>query len=98
MFYSLYRFHFSAWPLPAHHDYRIRLTPYNDRISMPSGAETKMRIRDMTEIEQGWTRYIEHMTGETVIIFNEHDPDTIGDLHFVGTEEGETYMQHRFIA
>jgi hypothetical protein len=54
-------------------------------ISGPSSRPSANAVDSdyMSEIEQGWTRYIEHITGETVTIFNEHDPDTIRDLRFV---------------
>jgi len=54
-------------------------------ISGPSNRPSANAVESdyLSEIEQGWTRYIEHITGETVTIFNEHDPDTIRHLRFV---------------
>jgi hypothetical protein len=53
-----------------------------------SGASNRISAKPvedeyLTQISKGWIQYIEHTTGESVTVFNEHDQDAISDLHFV---------------
>jgi hypothetical protein len=53
-------------------------------ISGPSRpSANSVETEYLSQIEKGWTRYVEHITGEQVTIFYEDDPDTIRDLRFI---------------
>lgn len=54
-------------------------------ISGPSSRPSASPVEDeyLSQIGKGWTRYLEHTTGERVTTFHENDPDSLRHLRFV---------------